>query len=219
VVAKETPPADSAKTTAPNTSGPGFPSEMQEESAPLPQPVKPLAEVFRSLSVASIQSHIVAALTPGRGSEAIEASLTELLSPECVNVMAERLTSESIDSFCQFYFASYDDSQKIRKSIAAVIASHPELRRKLAATVARSGFSDIKGWFNLFSNFCDRKILYDLEQALNVASEEPGFKERFLPYAPAQLPLLIECFSRHGLVCAVRIFEKINQEGKKLYGE
>jgi hypothetical protein len=62
---------------------------------------------------------------------------------------------------------------------------------------------------------------------LNVAAEEPGFKEKFLPFAPEQLPSLIKKFSQHDCVCAVMIFEKINQEVKEeqmklhrlLYGE
>jgi hypothetical protein len=209
--------ARSIQSTATPAAEPDAASETQPATATAP--LRPLAEVFRSLSVASIKAHIVAALMPGRGSEAIEASMAELLSPECVNVMAEKLTSESTDTFCQFYSARYDDSQNIKRSIAGVIASHPELCKKLAATVAKAGFSDMKDWFITFSNFCDRAIFYDLEQALNVGVEEPGFKEKFLPYAPERLPSLIEYFSRHGLVCAVRIFEKINQEGKELYGD
>lgn len=213
--AKASPPKRSAKTTPAGELNPEAARETPAGSAPPPQPAKPLADLFKSLSVASIKSHIIAELMPGRGAPAVQASLAELLASACVNVMAERLTSESLDSFCQFYCGSYDDSQNIKKSIAAVIASHPELRKRLAAMVARSGFYDMKAWFHAFSTFCDREILYDLEQAMNVAAEEPSFKEKFLPYAPERLPELIECFSRHGCVCAVRIFEKINQEGKE----
>jgi hypothetical protein len=149
-------PRRATQSTAPQTLEPG--AACATPSSFVTAPAKPLAEVFRSLSVASIKSHIIAALMPGRGSDAIEASMGELLAPECVNVTAEKLINESIDSFYHFYSGNYDDLENIRKSVAAVIASHPELRKGLVAKVARCGYSDMDSWFSAFSRFCDREI-------------------------------------------------------------
>jgi hypothetical protein len=64
-------------------------------------------------------------------------------------------------------------------------------------------------------SFSRTQIVIDVERALNAIENEPGFKEKFMLYAPDSLPSLINHFSRYGCVVAVRIFEKINEEGRE----
>lgn len=192
--------------------------ELGDETADLPEASKtnkPLSELFRSLPVASIISHITAALLPARGQEAIEESLAEILSPDCLNVVAERIVGDSIDHFCDFFYAEYDTPPNIKRSIAAVIASNKELRAALAVKVANCDYQDMSSWFQAFSFFCARDIVVEVEHALNAAAEEPGFKEKFEIYAPNRLPSLVAHFSRYGCVSAVRFFEKLILEGRE----
>lgn len=179
------------------------------------QTEKSLAELFRSIPVTSIISHITAAHLPARGEDAIDKFNAEFLSPDCINAVAEKVVEGLINEFCDFFYAEYDSSPNIKKSVAAVIASNKDLRAKLAAKVAGCGYRDMLSWFQSFSFFCDRQIVVEVEYALSTASEEPGFKEKFLLYAPERLPALIKWFSGYGCVVAVRLFEKINDEGRK----
>jgi hypothetical protein len=176
---------------------------------------KSLAELFKSLPVTSIISHITAALLPARGQDAIEKSVAEILSPECINLLAEKIVEGSINEFCDFFYTNYDSPPNIKKCVATLLSTNKNLRANLAFKVARSGFYDILGWFGVFSFFCDRQIVLEVENSLNTAAKEPGFKERFLIYAPELLPKLIKYFSDYGCVVAVRLFEKINQEGRE----
>jgi hypothetical protein len=219
------------------------------ETVELPHPAEPpksLAELFKPLSVASIISHITAAMLPARGNLAIEKFSDEILSPECVNVLAEKLVSESIGSFNDFFCATFEppweslplvpeelNPQKIKdlrfegphvpdvkRSVGVFIASNRDLRQRLASMVARCGFSDMWHWFTAIS-FCraresEREIVLEVERELGAAAvEEPDFKEKFLLYAPDQLPKLIQYFSDYDCVVAARLFEKINQEGRE----
>jgi len=204
-----------------------------------------MAQQFRSLSVVSIISYITTAMLPARGSLAIENFSAEILSPECVNVLAEKLVSDSIRNFNDFFHATFEppweslplvpdelNPQKIKelrfegarvpdikRSIGIFIASNRDLRERLAFMVARCNFPDMWYWFTAIS-FCkdrqsERKIAHEVELALNAAAEEPGFKENFLIYAPEKLPRLIQYFLDYDCVVAARLFEKINEEGRQ----
>ena len=50
---------------------------------------------------------------------------------------------------------------------------------------------------------------------MNTVAEEPEFKQKFLPYTPERLPELIDKFEKYDCGVAVRLFEKINQEGRE----
>jgi len=217
---------------------------MAEAPTP-PLASKPLAELFKSLPVTSIISHITAAYLPARGSDAIEKYSAEILSSECVNVLAEKVISESISSFCDFFCAEFDPPHEafpltpdelspqkikdlrfqnftlpdIKKCVGVVIASNRGLYERLATKVAKCNFSDMWNWFSAMSFFherqSERKIVHEVERALNAAAGEPDFKEKFLPYAPERLPSLIKYFSDYDCVVAARIFERINEEGRQ----
>ena len=202
---------------------------------------KPITELFKSLPVASIISHITVAHLPARGEDAIDKFHADFLSPDCLCAVAEKIIDGSINEFCDFFYAQFEppfsalppcpdkfnplkiknlryggrQRPNLKSSVAAVIASNKDLRAKLAAKVARCGFWDMISWFQAFSFFCVREIVVEVEYALNAAAEEPGFKEKFLLYAPEQLPTLIKWFSDYSCVVAVRLFEKINDEGRE----
>ena len=226
-----------------NTSSGG--TEPILESSETTAHPKFLAELFRPLSVKSIISHITAAMLPARGALAIEKFSAEILYPDCVNVLAEKLVSESISSFNDFFHAAFEppfeslplvpdelNPQKIKdfrfegppvpdikRSVGVFIASNRNLRQRLASMAARCGFSDMCYWFTAMS-LCharesERKIVHEVERELGAAAEEPDFKERFLVFAPDRLPELIQYFSHYDCVVAVRLFEKINQEGRE----
>ena len=170
-------------------------------------------ELFKSASVTSICSHITAALLPERGREAVEKSLTEILSPECLNVIAEKIVDGSIDDFSNFFYKDHDEQSKIKKCVAAVITSNKELRAKIADKVAKGGFRDMLSWFQTFSSFiCDRQIVVDVEHAFMAASEDPGFKEKFMIYSPDHFTPLIEYFGRHNCVNVCLFFGRLSAE-------
>ena len=149
----------------------------------------------------------------------MEKSRTELLSPECINVLAEKLTSESNYSFCDFFNADFDSPPNIKKSVATVLASNPELRSKLAAKIAKCDYRDMSSWLCGVITFFDqeivREIFIDVEHALLAVAGDPGFKGRFEIYSPERLIELREYFVIYGLVSAARVFDRIIQEGRE----
>jgi hypothetical protein len=115
---------------------------------------------------------------PERGKAAVEKAFLEILSPDCINAMAEKLVDESIDKFCAFFNSEFGSSSTIKKCIAAGIAKKKELCHKHIAKVTASNHRIMLNWLQSFSPYASRNIFVEFERALIEAAKNPGFKDQ-----------------------------------------
>lgn len=191
-------------------SEPKHPTPMASYSA-----TRSLAEIFIPLPVESIISHIQTSMLTARGQAAVEKYMAEILTPECINLIAEKLVGDSVKGFCDFYNASLDTPPNIKQCVAAFIQSHKEIRAKFITKVAGSGYQNMVNWFQSFKNHCDKQIVAEVGQALGAAVEEPGYRynfkyEAFRDMAEGRLVKYFQqfgCINTHylisGLVCEI----------------
>jgi len=163
-------------------------------------------ELFTRLTTPEIKGHIVAALMETRAPNSIAE--TELLLPETTGILAEKLVHEPVENFVDFYAGDYDSPPKIKRAVAAVIAANPVLRAELAVKVARSGYSNLVGWFQVFSSFCAREVVVEVEHAFLEFSKEPAFQEGYGLCVGHGSSTLISAFSKFGCVAVVQAFKE-----------
>jgi hypothetical protein len=163
---------------------------VQDKQNVSPEPIQPtsiashsatrsLAEIFIPLPVESIISHIQTSILPARGQAAVERYLAEILTPECINLIAQKLVAESVECFCGFYHAKLDATDSIKICVADSIAANNSLRERLVTKVAKSGCPNLLSWFQAFSPFCKKHVVTEVGQALLVAMENRAYRKTF----------------------------------------
>jgi len=191
---------------------------LKEVAATVKQPVvaihpKSLAEQFIPLPVASIISHITTSLLPARGQRAIEKYMAEILTPECINLIAEKLVGESTESFCDFYNTNMDAANNVKTCVADFIASNKSLRARLVTKITQSGYQNMLNWFQAFLTFCHKQIVIELGQALNAAVEDRAFRKEFNSFSVKDgLAPLVNHFKRFGSIEGMRAIQRAAAE-------
>ncbi len=138
-----------------------------------------LAEVFIPFPVESIVSHVQTSILPARGQAAVEGYLADILTPECINLIAQKLVAESVECFCDFYNAKLDATDSIKICVANFITSNKSVRERLVTKVAKSGYQNLLRWFRAFSSFCENQFVIDVAHALKTATEDHAYRRSF----------------------------------------
>ena len=158
-----------------------------------------LAEVLIPFPVESIISHIQTSILPARGQAAVEQYLADILTPECINLIAQKLVAESVECFCDFYKTKLDATDSIKICVADSIAANNSLRERLATKVAKSGCPNLLSWFQAFSPFCKKQVVIEVGRALLMANEDPVYHKDFGKYYfKEQYKPIREYFQRFG---------------------
>jgi len=160
---------------------------------------QPLAILFAALETGKIKSYILAELSSLQGQNAYETFLTELLSPECIGVIADKLVADTIENFVDFYAADYDSPPALKRRLAAHVARDPEALKLLAEKVARSGNRDMNRWFEkCISFFPDGTLLAGEEALIHEIHADPNFKLKFSRCSLRDMSELIAYFKDYG---------------------
>ena len=160
---------------------------------------QPLAVLFAAVETTKIKNYILSELSSLQGQDAYEDFLSELLLPECIKVIAEKLVGDTIDNFVDFYAADYDSPPSLKRRLAACIANDPDNLKLMAAKVARSGNRDMNRWFEKCVSFFPDGILIAVEEALiHEIHGDPNFKLKFNRCSLRDLCELIAYFKDYG---------------------
>lgn len=157
----------------------------------------------------ALKKHLVAATAPERGNDAVCAAVSEVLEPEALNILTERLVHAPLCVFTDFFLADLDSPPRIKQSIARVIGADSQLTETLARKVAQSEIADMLSWFQAFSFFSLRQTVIKVEHyfCAECANKMPPSGLAFT--SPHMLENLIGHFERFGCVAAVHELRKI----------
>jgi len=203
-----TPPAAEVSSAPPPASAPSS-LDLKVPSTTTGSPLrdKLTPDLFKRLTTPEIKGHIAAALVEFRGPNWVAE--TESLLPETIGILAEKLVHEPVENFVDFYAGDFDSPPKIKQGVAACIAANPILRAELAAKVARSGYRNLVGWFQVFSHFCPHEIAVQVELAFLEFEHEPAFQEEYGWRGVHGLTSLISHFWKFGCAGAAHTLKEL----------
>jgi hypothetical protein len=133
-----------------------------------PRGNRSLADWFRGLSLREITRYINAAASAPNGNEM--GAIKEVLEPECINVIAEKLALADYQDYFDFYANPYGQvPDQLKCAASEVIVSDSELRRSWVGNMEKGKAPDRIGvWLGHISRFYPNEFLERMDKLLTV---------------------------------------------------